>query len=164
MAEALDIRVARAEEHEAVSAIIRAAYAEYEATRAPDRWQRYIDNAADVSSRLDKSELLVAELDSELVGCITFYPPATASAAGGWPEGWVGLRLLAAHPSARGKGVGRALMEASIERARSLGAPVIALHTTEAMAVARAMYERMGFVRIPERDFNQAMAYRLLLT
>jgi hypothetical protein len=43
------------------------------------------------------------------------------------------------------------------------------LHTTQLMAVARTMYERMGFTRVPEHDFSpvpgfHVMAYRLPLT
>ena len=35
-----------------------------------------------------------------------------------------------------------------------LGAPVLGLHTTAPMKVARAMYERMGFERAPRYDFR----------
>ena len=43
---------------------------------------------------------------------------------------------------------------------------VLGLHTTEFMAVTRATYERMGFVRVPAFDFRpvpaiHVMAYRL---
>jgi ribosomal protein S18 acetylase RimI-like enzyme len=61
-------------------------------------------------------------------------------------------------------------MEASIERARADGATALALHTTEMMEVARAMYERMGFVRVPERDYvsrsgeRGAIAYHYVLS
>ena len=37
--------------------------------------------------------------------------------------------------------------------ARALGAPVVGLHTAHIMAVAQAMYERIGFTRYPENDF-----------
>jgi hypothetical protein len=42
------------------------------------------------------------------------------------------------------------------------------LHTTIVMGVARAMYERMGFMRFPENDFHitddfTVMAYSLEL-
>lgn len=166
----LVIRTARPEDLSAVSAVNRAAYAEYGAYLDPERIARYLDNAGDVWSRLDSAELLVAELDGEIVGSLTYYAPGPRSEAQGWPPTWAGLRLLAVAPSARGRGVGRALMEASIARARADGAEAIALHTTEMMAIARAMYERMGFVRDPEHDYvprsggRGAMAYRLDLT
>lgn len=81
--------------------------------------------------------------------------------------GSVRARLLpGVAPGARGRGVGRALTEECIRRARAAGCPAVGLHTTEFMAVARAMYERMGFVRVPALDFRpvpaiHVMAYRL---
>src|SRR5205814_10435418 len=102
----------------------------------------------------ESAELFVAELDGRLVGTVTFYPSGPGSAEQGWPNDWAGIRLLGVAPEARGQGAGRALIEALIERARAQGAAAIALHTTERMEVARAMYERMGFVRVPEYDFG----------
>jgi ribosomal protein S18 acetylase RimI-like enzyme len=162
----LVIRLAQPEDLKAASAANRAAYAEYGSVLAPERIARYLDNAGDVWSRLDVAELLVAILDGEVVGSVTYYASGSRSEAQGWPADWAGLRLLAVAPAARGLGAGRALMEASIERARVDGATALALHTTVMMEVARAMYERMGFVRVPERDYisrsgeRGAMAYR----
>lgn len=160
------IRVARPHEIDAAADIIRTGYAEYADRMPPGRWERYIASAADVRRRLDAADLIVAEHDGRLVGTVTFYATGDQSREEGWPPDWVGIRLLAVAPEARGLRIGRALMEWCIDRARSLGAAAVALHTTEMMAVARAMYERMGFVRIPERDYHPAsgrtvMAYRL---
>ena len=162
----LTIRTARPDELGTASAIIRAAYSEYAGAMPGGRFERYIGHAADVWSRQDEAELIVAEFAGRIVGTVTFYPDASDSGQGGWPNGMAGIRLLGVHPEARGWGVGRALTEECIERARSRGAAAIGLHTTEMMAVARAMYERMGFIRVPERDYNptsgiQVMAYRL---
>ncbi|MGZ4765711.1 MAG: GNAT family N-acetyltransferase, partial [Ilumatobacteraceae bacterium] len=55
-------------------------------------------------------------------------------------------------PGHQGSGVGRALTEACIERARRDGRRKIVLHSTELMKVARTMYEKLGFVAEPERD------------
>jgi GNAT superfamily N-acetyltransferase len=57
-----------------------------------------------------------------------------------------------ADPAARGRGIGQALLRACLERARAAGKRRMALHTTEWMVGARAMYERAGFVREPEGD------------
>jgi ribosomal protein S18 acetylase RimI-like enzyme len=170
------IRDARADELESVAAIIEAAYSEYAPAMPGGRWERYIQHATDVRSRLDEAVLIAAELDGRLVGAVTFYPGASRG-AGSWPAGWAGIRLLAVHPEARGHGLGRALTQECVHRARALGAPALGLHTTEIMAVARAMYERMGFTRVPEFDFRPgsrqdaqgapalvAIAYRLDLT
>ena len=45
-------------------------------------------------------------------------------------------------------------MDECLRRSRQLGAHTLGLHTTELMAVARGMYERMGFLRVPEYDFH----------
>jgi ribosomal protein S18 acetylase RimI-like enzyme len=162
----LVVRPARPEDMEAASGVNRAAYAEYGAVLSPERIAHYLDSAGDVRSRLDVAELLVAVLDGEVVGSVTYYAPGPRAEAQGWPADWAGLRLLAVAPVARGLGIGRAIMEASVERARADGATALALHTTEMMEVARAMYERMGFIRVPERDYvsrsgeRGAMAYR----
>ncbi|HEX5633642.1 MAG TPA: GNAT family N-acetyltransferase, partial [Gemmatimonadales bacterium] len=51
-------------------------------------------------------------------------------------------------------GIGRLLALARIERARALGAPVAALHTSAHFAASRALYRRMGWQRAPDYDFR----------
>jgi predicted N-acetyltransferase YhbS len=150
------VRLARPDELATVSAVIRAAYAEYLPNIPEERRARYLDRTADVWGRLEESDLLVCELDGQIVGTITFFPPREGASVQGWPEGWAGLRVLGVHPDARGRGVGRALVAGSIQRARDLGAIAVGLHTTEMMAIARDLYERMGFMRVPEYDFHPA--------
>ena len=159
------IRDARVEELDQVALLIRDAYLEYQASFPPEVWDDYARDIMDVRSRLDTSELIVAEHAGGLVGAVTFYPNASQSEQEGWPPGWTGVRLLAVHPDARGLGIGRALMDECLRRSRQRAAGTLGLHTTELMAVARGMYERMGFVRVPEFDFHPApkvviMAYR----
>src|SRR5207248_4145562 len=48
-------------------------------------------------------------------------------------------------PSQRGKGFGRALMEAVLDVAKERGADWIELNTEETDVAARALYESMGF-------------------
>lgn len=82
--------------------------------------------------------------------------------AGAGPDGLAVLRLrpsiwssalecylaeLYVVPSLRGRGIGRALMEAAIELARREGADHMDLGTSEDDTAARALYERMGFSR-----------------
>jgi GNAT superfamily N-acetyltransferase len=53
-----------------------------------------------------------------------------------WPQ----VRLLAVAPPGRGRGVGAALMQECVRRARAAGAPVLALPTTELMRAALRLY------------------------
>jgi ribosomal protein S18 acetylase RimI-like enzyme len=62
--------------------------------------------------------------------------------------------MLAVAPQAQGQGVGAALVELCINRFREVGAPGIVLSTLPAMHSAHRLYERHGFVRVPERDWS----------
>jgi len=55
------------------------------------------------------------------------------------------LQELYVVPALRGRGIGRALLEATIEVARERGADGIDLNTGETDTAARALYESMGF-------------------
>jgi ribosomal protein S18 acetylase RimI-like enzyme len=55
------------------------------------------------------------------------------------------LQELYVIPPVRGRGIGRALLEATIELARERGAEGIDLNTGETDTAARALYESMGF-------------------
>jgi ribosomal protein S18 acetylase RimI-like enzyme len=160
------LREARSDELDMVSRLIRDAYHQYENFLAPEAWKFYVEDMMDVRKRLKESQLIVAELDGQLAGAVTLYLDAGHSSQGGWPSGWASIRLLSVHPTYRGRGIGRALMDECIRRCRDQGLATIGLHTTEIMNVARRMYERMGFVRVPEFDFYPrpgvvVMAYRL---
>ena len=156
----MTIRIAKAEDIEPSRDVLGAAYGEYSTAFPEESWLSYLRDILDLEARAAASDLLVAELDGEVVACVSYYRPGAEvsypsdSFSLHWPDDWASFRLLAVKPSARGSGVGRALTEACIERARSQGAVAVGLHTTEPMAVARAMYERMGFVRAPRYDFR----------
>jgi ribosomal protein S18 acetylase RimI-like enzyme len=76
--------------------------------------------------------------------------------------------LLAVLPEVRGLGIGKALVLECLARARRRGAIAVGLHTMDFMQIAQGMYERMGFVRVPEYDYRPhpevlVKAYRLQL-
>jgi RimJ/RimL family protein N-acetyltransferase len=58
-------------------------------------------------------------------------------------SGMLGMGVVAEH---RGKGIGAALMQATLERARALGFERIELTVYEGNERARALYARFGFV------------------
>ena len=162
------LREARPDELDAIGEMMVAAYAEFTPPNPPPVWRVYEDEIRDVRSRLAAATLIVAEDAGGLVGAVTYYPDATKETNTAWPASWAVFRLLAVHPAARGRGIGRLLTDECIRRARTAGSAAIGLHTTQLMNVARAMYERMGFVRVPELDFFpvpqfRVMAYRLAL-
>jgi GNAT superfamily N-acetyltransferase len=148
------LRDARGNELDLAAGVMAAAYAQYIPPDPPDAWLAYRDEIRDVRSRLGDATLIVAAEDKRLLGAVTYYPDGSKDERGGWPSAWAVIRLLAVHPDARGRGIGRLLTEECIRRARPAGRIAVGLHTTEFMAIARAMYERMGFVRAPQFDFR----------
>ncbi len=68
-------------------------------------------------------------------------------------EGELEFRMLAVDPPARGRGVGATLVAAVIERACELGASRVVLSSQARMRAAHRVYQRFGFVRLPERDW-----------
>jgi ribosomal protein S18 acetylase RimI-like enzyme len=165
----LHIRDARADERAAIRELALAAYAEFATIMTPPAWAALRQALLAGLEAEGAVERIVAEQDGVLVGSVLLYSPTTnaygtAVAQAGWPE----LRLLAVAPAARGQGVGRALVEECMRRARRAGASALGLHTSESLRAAIHMYEGMGFVRAPEGDFQPSgaelvMAYRLML-
>lgn len=160
------IRDARDDELAAAAEAMVAAYQEYIPPNPTGEFLAYREEIRDVRSRVGLATLIVAEEAGRILGTVTYYPDARREENAPWPPGWAVIRLLGVAPDVRGRGVGRALTEECIRRARAAGCPAVGLHTTAFMAVARAMYERMGFVRMPELDFRpvprvHVMAYRL---
>ena len=164
----ITIRDARPDEADAVSAVIHDAYAELEADYPAD-WSRYYGMVSKVERHFEKAEIIVAERDGRILGAVFFYRDGSQSEQGPWPEGSAGVLRLAVLPEARGLGLAHRLTEECIRRCREYGIKTLALHTTDWMPVAKAMYERMGFVRDPSFDFVPregvyAYGYRLDIT
>lgn len=147
----IHVRPLRPEDHDAVAALTLASYVDG-GHIDPD--SAYVRTLTDVASRAEKAEVLVAELDGQVVGSVVLTPlgsPMAETAV----EGEYEFRMLAVHPDHHRRGVARALMAAIVERARALpGIEAIALTTMPTMTDAHRLYERMGFVRLPERDWH----------
>lgn len=103
--------------------------------------------------RAETSDVLVAVRDGAVLGTVTYVdgPGPQASIA---TDGEAEFRTLAVAPEAQGLGVGRALVRCCIDRARADGRARLVLSTMPWMRVAHGMYERLGFVRTPERDWR----------
>ena len=103
--------------------------------------------------RAAEADLVVAGTpDGRLLGTVTFVLPGSPWAEVSRP-GEAEFRMLAVSPDHRGKGVGSALAQWCVDRAREQGCTAVALSSLTTMATAHRMYERMGFERAPERDW-----------
>jgi ribosomal protein S18 acetylase RimI-like enzyme len=63
------------------------------------------------------------------------------------------IRMLATAAASRGRGVGEALVRATVGRSRELGLAGMAFSTRPEMTAAHRVYERIGFLRTPARDW-----------
>jgi GNAT superfamily N-acetyltransferase len=173
----LYIRDAREDERPAIRDLTLAAYREFANVMAAPAWAALQEALLAGLAAEGAIERIVAERDGApayvgmpLVGSVMLYSPAAnaygdALVSASVPE----LRLLAVAPHARGHGVGTALIEECARRARRGGASELGLHTSESLRAGIRLYERMGFVRAPEGDFQPegaelVMAYRLALS
>jgi GNAT superfamily N-acetyltransferase len=155
------IRQARADEYAALGKLLVSVYAALPGMPSPQEQPDYYAMLGNVAARAARPALRVfvaADKTGHLLGSVDFIEDMAQYGSGGTAStvtNAVGIRLLAVDNAARGKGVGKALTQFCIERARQLGKARIVLHTTRAMQTAWAMYERLGFARFPEIDFRQ---------
>jgi ribosomal protein S18 acetylase RimI-like enzyme len=77
-----------------------------------------------------------------------------------WSEGLdLYLEELYVVPAQRGKGIGRALLEATLATGREAGATHIDLNTGESDTAARALYESVGFTNREGGEDGPSMLY-----
>jgi ribosomal protein S18 acetylase RimI-like enzyme len=121
----------------------------------------YAEELADAVARHRDAVLLVAEDDGRLVGTVTVVPSGSP-----WVEmcrpGEVEVRMLAVDLAARGRGIGELLARACVDVGRDRGCERVVLSSGTWMRAAHRLYERLGFVRVPDRDWSPREDIRLL--
>lgn len=149
------IRPARDMDVDAIRAVIARANESFRGLVGDSLFASYLTSAMDVERRLEEGEVLTAEFDGRIVGTITYYRDARNEGIPvRFPDGTAGIRATAVDPVARGRGIGRAMVQACIDRAVVAGASGVGLHTARFMVAAVSIYERCGFERAPRYDFE----------
>ncbi len=153
----LVVRRATAADHAQVGEITVAAYAEF--TDGPD--DDYVARLRDAAARDRDAELWVAERAGSLLGTVTLALPGSP-----WREIATDdegeFRMLAVAPAARRQGVGDALARLVVDRFRGLGFGAVVLSSLAQMTGAHRIYERLGYVRVPERDWSPHAGVHLI--
>ncbi|MBE1878969.1 GNAT family N-acetyltransferase [Myceligenerans pegani] len=127
----------------------------------------YLPRLRDVSARAAVAEVLVAvegdgESGDRMLGGVT-YVPAPGPMSDLARDGEAEIRMLVVGPDVRRRGVGEALARACLDRARASGRTAVVLCSQPQMHAAHRVYERLGFVRDPERDWSPEEKRDLLL-
>ncbi len=123
----------------------------------------YTPELADVAGRAERSELLVVrDDDRRVVGSVALvlagdFGEVTTS------DEEAAFRMLVVDPDVQGRGIGELLVTTCLDRARAAGKSRMVLSTGTRMTAAQRLYERLGFTRLPERDWSPVPGIDLLV-
>ena len=101
-----------------------------------------------------RGALLLATIDGAAVGCVAVRPIDDTQCE---------MKRLYVRPAGRGFGLGRALAERAIARARAAGYHQMLLDTLPTMSDAQVLYGRLGFVDVPPYRDNPIAGTRFLV-
>jgi ribosomal protein S18 acetylase RimI-like enzyme len=152
------IRRARPDELDAVGQLTVDAYVDGGVIPADAPYLRFLGDAA---HRHAEAELWVAVDGRGVVGTVTLVEPGSSlcEIAG---DGEAEIRSLAVAPTASGEGIGEALTRHVVDRGRELGLGSIVLSSSTTMHAAHRLYERLGFTRLPGRDWSPVPGVQLV--
>lgn len=135
--EDLQIRLAAAEDADAIAAILLEAFSQFESDYTPEAFVVVTPKADEIATRFDEGPMWVAVKDDEVVGTVSVLPE---------PE-WLYIRSMAVSPKAQGLGIGYRLLDAVEECAIANGFDRLFLYTTYFSTGAIQLYEKHGFKR-----------------
>ncbi|MCA1673759.1 MAG: GNAT family N-acetyltransferase [Actinobacteria bacterium] len=159
MSDSLIVRPAQAGEIDEVGRLTQRAYVTDGLVEPAGAYVAELGRAA---QRARDAELLVAaDREGRLLGTVTVCAPDSPLAEVS-RSGELEFRMLAVSPEARRRGVGEELVTAVIQQAEDVGASRVVLCSAEHMSAAHRLYARMGFIRLPERDWYPAPDLLLL--
>lgn len=143
----LVIRLANPDEYDLVGQVTENAYASSYSELSP----AYLDSLRDVAARVQLGDVWVALDAGEIVGTV-WIPREGERLSELAQPGELDFRQLAVAPSARGRGVGEALTRHVIALAVARGASRVVMNSGPEMLGAHALYAKIGFRRLPERE------------
>lgn len=144
----MTIRTATTNDYPAIRELTHAAYIE---AGHIDPTSQYATQLTDISGRTEG--LYVAEVDGQIAGSVNIALPGSSMAEVAY-DNELEFRMLAVHPGFQGQGIGRALVTYVLQMARDHHLDGVAITTMASMTAAQTMYEKLGFKRAADRDWN----------
>lgn len=119
------------------------AYREFSVDLGAEVWPGMVKTLTAIGPAAETATFLVVRDDDSLLGSVAYRPP-------GWalppqPAGWASIDLLAVAPDARNEGVGRALVQACLDRAAADGADAVGATVIGLMTGAQGLFSALGF-------------------
>jgi ribosomal protein S18 acetylase RimI-like enzyme len=123
----------------------------------------YAPELADVTGRAGRAELLVVrDPEGRVVGSVALVLTGDFGNVITSDEE-AAFRMLVVDPAAQGQGIGELLVTTCLDRARAAGKRRMVISTDPLMTTAHRLYERLGFTRLPERDWRPEPGVDLLV-
>ncbi len=139
MEQSIEIRAISPADNAALATIIRGTLEEFGAAKPGTvYYDETTDHLSDVFQRKG-STYFVVTIDGQVAGGAGIYPTENL------PAGTCELVKLYLSPVARGKGIGKLLMQKCEEAARQMGYQNVYLETMPELKIAVPMYEKMGY-------------------
>ena len=157
-ASSLSVQPARPEDFAAIAELTVTVYI-HGGLASPD----YASELADVAGRAAHADLLVVrDPGGRVLGSVALvlqgdFGNVTAS------DDEAAFRMLVVDPAAQGRGIGELLVVTCLDRARAAGKRRMVLSTDPLMTAAHRLYHRLGFTRLPERDWSPVPGTDLLV-
>jgi GNAT superfamily N-acetyltransferase len=155
------VREARINEFQKVGELMVSVYSQLEGFFSVEENPEYYNKLINVGELTikPKVKLLVAvSADDAIAGGVVYFGDMKdygAFQTFSQEKNAAGFRLLAVDPTIRSKGIGKLLINSCIQLAIEDNKRQVIIHSTNAMKIAWAMYEKMGFVRSENLDFSK---------
>jgi ribosomal protein S18 acetylase RimI-like enzyme len=152
------VQPARPEDFAAIAELTVAVYVNG-GLASPD----YASELADVAGRASHADLLVVrDPGGRVLGSVALvlqgdFGNVTAS------DDEAAFRMMVVDPAAQGRGIGELLVVTCLDRARAARKRRMVLSTDPLMTTAHRLYRRLGFTRLPERDWSPVPGTDLLV-
>lgn len=131
----VSVRLATADDAEAVSKVLREAFTVYRDHYTAEAFAVVTPKVDEIVRRFGEGPIWIAELGGDVVGTVSLTTE---------PEGLY-VRSMAVSPDVQGRGVGHRLLDAVNEYAASTEFERIFLYTTYFVPGAKDIYEKHGF-------------------
>ena len=139
-------------------------YAEFSKVLTEENWAKmnsFLQSDQNLTNLINLSTVFVCEHQAKIVGMIYLVPSGNPTEF--FKKEWSYIRFLGVHTKYRGLKIGKKLTEMCIAAAKKNKEKHIALHSSEFMNSARAIYEKQGFKIVKEVEYLGKQYYIYML-